>query len=166
MEKVIVDKDLCIGCGMCVQNNPEYFAFDDEGHAEAIDVELKNEDKNEILDRVDECPGQAIKVEQVTSDVKEDSCNCPDNCECRNEEGDCTCGDECECGCEESNCTISIDKDSCIGCGMCAGDNPDYFTLGSDGYATTTTNVVKKEDIDSVESTANNCPGGAIKVEE
>ena len=72
MEKVIVDKDSCIGCGMCIQNSPEYFVFDDEGHAEAIDVELKSSDKQDILDRVDECPGQAIRVEEV----KGECCGC------------------------------------------------------------------------------------------
>lgn len=34
-----VNKDLCIGCGMCVGVAPDTFSFDDDGKAVAADVE-------------------------------------------------------------------------------------------------------------------------------
>lgn len=165
MEKIIVDKDSCIGCGMCVQNNPEYFVFSDEGYAEAIDVEVKSEDKADILNRVDECPGQAIHVEEVK--VAEETCNCGEDCKCKEEGHECHCGNDCKCGCKEENkCTVTIDKDSCIGCGMCAGTCPEYFTIGEDGFAETLKSEVTPESKESVNEAAINCPGSAINVEE
>lgn len=33
--KVVVDKDGCISCGLCVSTCPEIFSFDEDGVAEA-----------------------------------------------------------------------------------------------------------------------------------
>ena len=73
MEKIIVDKDLCIGCGMCVGSNPDYFAFNDEGYAEALDIEVKNEDKNEILS--DNGPNLEFKIPAKSNPALWDSDN-------------------------------------------------------------------------------------------
>lgn len=62
MEKVEINQDVCIGCGLCVQKNPEYIAFNDEGHAEPLDREIRPEDKNNILESVEECPTEAIRI--------------------------------------------------------------------------------------------------------
>lgn len=151
MEKIIVDKDQCIGCGMCIQNNPEYFIFSDDGFAEAINIEVKNEDKKEILNRIDECPGQAIHIEETQNN--EIANNNQSTVENNN-------------GIENSKCEITIDATSCIGCGMCAGSCPEYFALNEEGFAKIVKNNVETEDKDEVTDTANNCPGSAITVNE
>ncbi len=55
MPKAHVDKDTCIGCGLCVGTRPDVFEFDDDGKAEAVNPEV---DELEV-----ECPVGAISVE-------------------------------------------------------------------------------------------------------
>ena len=57
MEKIKVN-DTCIGCGLC--------EFNDEGMSHAKDVELKEEDKKEVLNIIESCPVGAIVVEEET----------------------------------------------------------------------------------------------------
>lgn len=61
MEKVVI-KDTCIGCGMCVHQNPDYITFNDEGHAEALNKEIDPKDKASILESVEACPVEAVSV--------------------------------------------------------------------------------------------------------
>lgn len=63
MEKLIVDKEKCIGCGMCINTFPEYFDYNDEGLSEVKKEEITSEEKKEILDAVEMCPTEAISVE-------------------------------------------------------------------------------------------------------
>ena len=49
-----------------------------------------------------------------------------------------------------------VDKDLCIGCGLCAGIAPDAFAIGDDGKA-----EVVGEDANAEEAKAS-CPVGAI----
>ncbi len=57
---VKVDKELCIGCGVCVQTCPEVFEFDDEGKAEVVGNGGCNGcDCEEVADS---CPTDAIIV--------------------------------------------------------------------------------------------------------
>lgn len=57
MKKAKVNKDLCIGCGLCVGMHPEVFAFDDEGKAECI-----AEGEDEAVDEaIASCPAAAIE---------------------------------------------------------------------------------------------------------
>ena len=51
-----IDKDACIGCGLCTGTYPEIFAFDDEGKAEAV---AEGEDAA-IDDAIASCPVGAI----------------------------------------------------------------------------------------------------------
>lgn len=58
-KKVRIDRDTCIGCGLCVSVMPEVFEFDDEGKAhvhtqpaEGVSVDVAND-----------CPTGAIIVE-------------------------------------------------------------------------------------------------------
>jgi ferredoxin len=64
MQKVIVKKEACIGCGLCISSNPDYFEFDDEGLSRVIKEELDLEDKNRVLDSVQNCPTEAIIIEE------------------------------------------------------------------------------------------------------
>ena len=64
MEKIVIDKSSCIGCGLCVANLPEYLVFDEMGHAESIGKELDPKDKNLALESVESCPVQAVLIEE------------------------------------------------------------------------------------------------------
>lgn len=54
--KLKVDKDLCVGCGLCVGSYAEVFAFDDENKAEVIG-EL---DEATAEEAIASCPAGAI----------------------------------------------------------------------------------------------------------
>lgn len=70
MEKLHVDKDRCIGCGLCVSMNEEHFEFNDEGVSYAKNPEVKPEEKNDLLSIVDSCPVEAITIEE---EIEEDA---------------------------------------------------------------------------------------------
>jgi ferredoxin len=60
--KVIIDKNLCIGCGTCVTIAPKSFKLTDDGKAEVI--EPLGDDKKTVKDAIDSCPVQAIKWQE------------------------------------------------------------------------------------------------------
>lgn len=64
MQKVVIKKEACIGCGLCVQNNEDYFQFDDDGLSKVIKEELDDADKPRILESVENCPTEAILIEE------------------------------------------------------------------------------------------------------
>lgn len=64
MEKLKVIKEKCIGCGMCVGQNPEYFTFGDDGLSTVIKEEVNPEDKKNILESIEMCPTEAILIEE------------------------------------------------------------------------------------------------------
>ena len=65
MDKIVIDKTKCIGCGMCVMNHPEYLVFDDNGQADPVDKEVDPNDKSNILNTIETCPTEAIKIEDI-----------------------------------------------------------------------------------------------------
>lgn len=64
MEKIKVNEDACIGCGLCVSSNEKYFEFNNEGLSQAKDVAVDEEDKKELLTIVESCPASAIIIEE------------------------------------------------------------------------------------------------------
>lgn len=54
----------------------------------------------------------------------------------------------------------------CIGCGACAALVPDEFEIGDDGFAKALNETVKDENKEMVMEAKDNCPTGAIEVEE
>ncbi len=60
MTKVIVDKNLCIGCGACTGIANDSFTIGDDGLAEAI----KDEVTEEVKTAIECCPASAIKTEE------------------------------------------------------------------------------------------------------
>lgn len=68
MEKIVISEDRCIGCGLCVHANPEYIEFNEMGQAEPLNKEINPNDKAKILESVESCPTEAIKVEEIKED--------------------------------------------------------------------------------------------------
>lgn len=61
--KGFVDKDTCIGCGLCEAVCPKAFRMTDDGVAEGLDYELAGSDLDEARDAEAQCPVEAITIE-------------------------------------------------------------------------------------------------------
>jgi ferredoxin len=57
-KKVKVNKEICIGCGLCISTDPEIFAFDDEGKSQVIG---EAKDEAALNDIIAACPVGAIE---------------------------------------------------------------------------------------------------------
>lgn len=66
--KITVDRDTCIGDGLCCDDAPETFEMDDE--QKAIVKNPVGDDRETILEAAGNCPVDAIRVEDTeTGDV-------------------------------------------------------------------------------------------------
>jgi len=61
-KKIVVDDELCIGCGGCVGVAPAYFELNEEGKSVAIKA-YDEADAALIKEAADACPVQAITIE-------------------------------------------------------------------------------------------------------
>ena len=59
--KLVVDKDICIGCGACQAIAPDVFEIDDDGLATSIVEEINDEVSEDAIDAKEGCPVDAIK---------------------------------------------------------------------------------------------------------
>lgn len=57
-----------------------------------------------------------------------------------------------------------IDRDGCIGCGLCAGTCPEVFRMADDGLAEVY-NDIDPETEETAEEAAENCPVDVISVD-
>jgi len=64
MPKVTVDKDLCIGCGLCADTCPDVFHLEDDGKAGVKSQEAAKANIAGAKDAAATCPTEAIKVEE------------------------------------------------------------------------------------------------------
>jgi ferredoxin len=58
IKKMKVDKEKCIGCGLCVSIAEKAFKLSDEGKAEVLAIE---EEEAKVQEAIDSCPVGAIK---------------------------------------------------------------------------------------------------------
>jgi ferredoxin len=58
-----------------------------------------------------------------------------------------------------------VDKDTCIGCGLCTSVCPDVFVMDDEGKAEGSKNEILKTLVDSAQEAAAQCPVNAITVE-
>ena len=54
----------------------------------------------------------------------------------------------------------------CIGCGACAALVPDEFDINDDGVSYAINDIIKEEDKELAKDAKDNCPTGAISIEE
>ena len=55
---------------------------------------------------------------------------------------------------------VKVNREKCIGCGMCASSCPETFSMDADGKA----EVINATDTDCAKNMVENCPVEAIKV--
>ena len=60
--KAVVDKDLCIGCGVCEEECPAVFHMEDDGKAIAIEGVIPAENIGCANTARDACPVEAITL--------------------------------------------------------------------------------------------------------
>ena len=60
---------------------------------------------------------------------------------------------------------VSINKEDCVGCGLCADDCPDVFEMPED-VAVVKAEEVPENLVNAVKEAAENCPVDAIIVSE
>jgi len=58
--KIIIDRDLCIGAGKCVEAAPKVFRLDDK--RKAVVTDPKGNDEEAIQEAAESCPTQAITL--------------------------------------------------------------------------------------------------------
>ncbi|MGI6297605.1 MAG: ferredoxin [Saccharofermentanales bacterium] len=61
--KAIVDRDTCIGCGLCAEICPAVFEMDDEELACVIVDVIPEEEEANAQEAADSCPVAAITIE-------------------------------------------------------------------------------------------------------
>ena len=60
--RAYVDKDGCIGCGLCEMTAPAVFKMADDGKAEAY-ADTTDENKDAVQEAIEDCPVSAISEE-------------------------------------------------------------------------------------------------------
>lgn len=63
--KAVVDRDLCIGCGLCEETCPEVFRLAEDGLAHVIDEDPPAEAYADMEAAAEVCPTAAITVSGV-----------------------------------------------------------------------------------------------------
>lgn len=58
-----VDKDTCIGCGLCPEICPDIFEMEDDGLAVAQDIDISEDLLESAQEAEESCPVGAITVE-------------------------------------------------------------------------------------------------------
>lgn len=62
--KANVDKDTCIGCGLCPSISSECFQMEDDGKAGVVVDEVPEECSDDAKEAEESCPVDAITVEE------------------------------------------------------------------------------------------------------
>lgn len=67
---------------------------------------------------------------------------------------------------DQAAATASVDRDICIGCGLCAEISPSVFAMDDDQIATVIVPVMPADQLESARDAASSCPVNAITLTE
>ena len=170
--KVKVDQDLCIGCGVCESAVQEVFSLENGTTAEVIVEEVPKKLKDEVRQTSKDCPVEAIlieddeEVEKPAKSKKEDHKKVEAIKDTKTEKAaDLKPADKNKK--EKGNeMKVIVDKDLCIGCGVCEGLCPEVFSLAKEPYAEVLLDPIPEEFQKLCRQSAADCPSEAIKVED
>ena len=171
--KVRVDQDLCIGCGICEAAVPEVFSLENGTTAEVIVEEVPKKLKDEVRQTCKDCPVEAILIEDDEEaekpakaekvEAKKVDAACEDEKIEKTAEYKPADKNKIEKG---SEMKVTVDKDLCIGCGVCEGICPEVFSLANEPYAEVLLDPIPEEYQELCRQAAADCPTEAIKVED
>ena len=152
--RVKVDPDLCIGCGICEGQAPDVYSLANGAIAEVIadpvPVDLEADARQAAID----CPEAAIEVDEAPC---EESAISEEDVEVETTIKQVK---------EESSMKAVVDKDLCIGCGICEGVAPDVFSLAKEPYAEVLVDPIPEDLQADTKQAAEDCPEAAISIEE
>jgi ferredoxin len=60
--RIEIDRDTCVGSGMCVMTAPETFVDDDEGFSTLLPGGADHAGDPAVREAVDSCPVRAIRI--------------------------------------------------------------------------------------------------------
>ena len=60
--KIVIDEELCSGCGLCEETCPDTFILDEE-IARVIGSDFTEEEEECCREAAENCPEEAIKIE-------------------------------------------------------------------------------------------------------
>lgn len=60
----------------------------------------------------------------------------------------------------------TIDREGCIGCGLCADTCPDIFSIADDGKAEAEREEIPEDDLESAQEARDGCPVSVISLED
>lgn len=63
VKRIVVDRSLCDGNGLCVAEAPEYFALDDNDELRLLRESCDDEDVPQVQRAVGACPKAALRLE-------------------------------------------------------------------------------------------------------
>lgn len=61
--KAIVDRNTCVGCGLCADLCPAVFSMDDEGVSVPISEDIPDDNTSDAEQAMEQCPVAAITIE-------------------------------------------------------------------------------------------------------
>lgn len=67
---------------------------------------------------------------------------------------------------EETILKATVDRDTCISCGLCASICPNVFEMDDEDIAIVIVDTIAPEDLADAEDAAEQCPVAAITIEE
>lgn len=157
--KVKVDPDLCLGCGICEGDAPEVFSMEDGIPAKVLVDPVPQELEDSARTAAEDCPEGAILIEDEAAGASDEAITAAQESPADEQ-------DETKQSTKEKEMRAIVDKDLCIGCGICEGIAPEVFSLAKEPYAEVIEDPIAEEHQEAAKEAAAECPELAITIEE
>ncbi|MEA4812362.1 MAG: ferredoxin [Anaerolineaceae bacterium] len=156
--KVSINEDLCIGCGVCESVAEGIFSLENGATAEVLVKDVPKKKEAEVKQASLDCPVEAIVIEAH-------ECHAAPEKESHEKAAGQKPADK-KTKEKGKEMKVTVDKDLCIGCGVCEGICPEVFSLANEPYAEVLLDPIPAEFQELCKQSATDCPAEAIKIEE